>query len=204
KGLSFEDKRSKLLEIFYETKDFYQLKELERLGPKMKGIVSQSIKEVLQSLVDDGFVQTDKIGSSNFFWSFPSQQGVKAQMQIASLTEIQNRHRQQLFELQTTIEEESSARTESELRNQSLQKLADLREELYDFEDKLAVYKEQDPTKFAALKRAAFLAREAVLRWTVIDNYGMLLTFFTRQNAGLDADEVRRYLGIEENYEEIF
>ncbi len=28
-------------------------------------IVSQSVKEVLQSLVDDGLVQGDKIGSSN-------------------------------------------------------------------------------------------------------------------------------------------
>lgn len=27
--------------------------------------VSQSVKEVLQSLVDDGLVQADKIGSSN-------------------------------------------------------------------------------------------------------------------------------------------
>jgi Mnd1 HTH domain len=60
-----------------------QLKELEKLGPKMKGIgdcpfprilsvspyqgnlVTQSVKEVLQSLVDDDLVQTDKIGSSN-------------------------------------------------------------------------------------------------------------------------------------------
>jgi len=38
RGLSAEEKRVKLLEIFHETKDFYQLKELEKLGPKMKGI----------------------------------------------------------------------------------------------------------------------------------------------------------------------
>lgn len=57
RGLSAEEKRVRLLEIFHETvrvkpsrgnimlnlaffsqKDFYQLKELEKLGPKMKGI----------------------------------------------------------------------------------------------------------------------------------------------------------------------
>ena len=32
----------------------------------------QSVKEVLQSLVDDGLVDTDRIGTSNYFWSFPS------------------------------------------------------------------------------------------------------------------------------------
>ena len=69
----------------------FKLKELEKLGPKMKGIgardlfsngrnnlvltrfaVSQSVKEVVQSLVDDGLVQYDKIGSSNCAYSVVS------------------------------------------------------------------------------------------------------------------------------------
>ena len=31
-----------------------------------------SVKDVLQSLVDDALVDTDRIGTSNYFWSFPS------------------------------------------------------------------------------------------------------------------------------------
>jgi hypothetical protein len=70
--------------------------------------VSQSVKEVVQSLVDDGLVQYDKIGSSNccvsfthsswyphicasisyfrllpVFWSFPSQQGALVGSEIS-------------------------------------------------------------------------------------------------------------------------
>lgn len=45
-------------------KDFYQLKELERIAPKSKGIVQQAVKEVLQDLVGDSLVQSDKIGTS--------------------------------------------------------------------------------------------------------------------------------------------
>ncbi|CDO75414.1 hypothetical protein BN946_scf184855.g17 [Trametes cinnabarina] len=41
------------------------LKELAKMGPKTKGIVSQSVKQMLQLLLDDGLVQMDKIGSSN-------------------------------------------------------------------------------------------------------------------------------------------
>jgi hypothetical protein len=37
-----------------------------------KHIVSQSVKEVLDSLVADNLIQMDKIGTSNYFWSFPS------------------------------------------------------------------------------------------------------------------------------------
>lgn len=40
-----------------------QLKELEKLGPR-KGVISQSVKDVVQSLVDDDLVSKDKIGTS--------------------------------------------------------------------------------------------------------------------------------------------
>ena len=36
-------------------------------------LVLQTIKDVNQALVDDGLVQTEKVGAGNFYWSFPSQ-----------------------------------------------------------------------------------------------------------------------------------
>ena len=35
-------------------------------------VVMQSVKEVLQSLVDDDLVDSEKIGTSIYFWAFPS------------------------------------------------------------------------------------------------------------------------------------
>ena len=31
-----------------------------------------TVKDVLQSLVDDGMVDQEKVGTSNYFWAFPS------------------------------------------------------------------------------------------------------------------------------------
>lgn len=31
-----------------------------------------SVKDVLQSLVDDALIDSDRIGTSNYFWAFPS------------------------------------------------------------------------------------------------------------------------------------
>ncbi len=42
---------------------------------------SMSVKDVLQSLVDDDMVDTDRIGTSNYFWAFPS----KASNQVCSV-----------------------------------------------------------------------------------------------------------------------
>ncbi|KAE9448738.1 hypothetical protein C3L33_19366, partial [Rhododendron williamsianum] len=79
RGLSLEEKHDKMLQIFYNLQDFFLvsivslhidpigasplLKELEKLGPK-KGVISQSVKDVIQSLVDDDLVSKDKIGTS--------------------------------------------------------------------------------------------------------------------------------------------
>nr|GFB84737.1 meiotic nuclear division protein 1 homolog [Tanacetum cinerariifolium] len=35
-------------------------------------VISQSVKDVIQSLVDDDLVSKDKIGTSVYFWSLPS------------------------------------------------------------------------------------------------------------------------------------
>ena len=57
---------------FFFQKDVFLLKELEKQCQKEKGITSMSVKEIVTSLVDDGMVDTDKIGPSVYFWAFPS------------------------------------------------------------------------------------------------------------------------------------
>jgi hypothetical protein len=43
------------------------LQDIEKLASK-RGVVLQSVKEVLQTLVDDDLVHAEKIGISNYFW----------------------------------------------------------------------------------------------------------------------------------------
>ncbi|KAJ6586924.1 meiotic nuclear division protein 1 [Mycena vulgaris] len=200
RGLSAEEKRVKLLEIFHESKDFYQLKELEKLGPKLKGIVSQSVKEVLQSLVDDGLVQMDKIGSSNFFWSFPSQRGTMMQGRLRQLEETRTAQQTQQVELRAQIAAEKAARVEGVGRTELLEKLGQLKKAHVGLLDELGAYGACDPAKVQETRRAVTLAKEAAIRWT--DNYSMLLSYFTREH-GVDAGEIRKHLGVEEEYEDI-
>ncbi|BHF59179.1 Meiotic nuclear division protein 1 [Sparganum proliferum] len=84
RGLSLEEKRQKMMEFFYEKvfpnlsvpnlqSDFFTLKELERLCQKEK--------------VYDCMVDTDKIGTSVYFWAFPSK---AAQSRRKKIEELQN------------------------------------------------------------------------------------------------------------------
>lgn len=47
KGVSAEEKRDRILDIFHETADVFVLKDIEKLGAK-KGVIQQTIKDVLQ------------------------------------------------------------------------------------------------------------------------------------------------------------
>ncbi|ETW80586.1 hypothetical protein HETIRDRAFT_452150 [Heterobasidion irregulare TC 32-1] len=224
RGLSAEEKRVKLVEIFHET-----LKELEKLGPKMKGIgTSRPTRESARSLVDDGLVQTDKVGSSNcasgslrridVFWSFPSQRGTIMQNRLDAAKEAEKNHQKQIADTEENMKTEHAARIESvsilrldarELstkcaiqaeRTSSLAKLSALKQQAAELETELQAYGACDPTKVEEKKRAVTLAKEAAVRWT--DNYSILLAHFTRQN-GVEAEEVRKYLGVSDDYEDI-
>ena len=85
RGLSLEEKRERMIEIFYEKKEVFQLKDLEKIAPKEKGITAQTVKEVLQSLVDDGKIDSDKIGTSVYFWAFPSKAFNKKKQKLETL-----------------------------------------------------------------------------------------------------------------------
>ncbi|XP_016145073.1 meiotic nuclear division protein 1 homolog [Sinocyclocheilus grahami] len=57
KGLSLEEKRSRMMEIFFETKDVFQLKDMEKIAPKSKGISKANItaKEAVSRWTDNVF-----------------------------------------------------------------------------------------------------------------------------------------------------
>ena len=53
------------------------VQDIEKIAPK-RGVIQQSVKDVVQALVDDNDLHQEKIGSSNFFWAFPGERAAKA------------------------------------------------------------------------------------------------------------------------------
>ena len=122
RGLSLEEKRQRLLDIFYEKRDFFLLKELEKIGPKEKGIVSQSVKDVLQSLVDDDLVDSDKIGTSVYFWALPSKATVVRKRKLSDLQTRCEESSKRCKIIHSTILELSKDRKESLERTETLKR----------------------------------------------------------------------------------
>jgi hypothetical protein len=99
-----------LRNIIVQGKCAWNLKELERDGSKA-GIVTQAIKDVLQSLCDDNLVDQDKIGSGSFFWSFSSKQQVRLEGKIKALEAEKEELLAKQAELQARTKEASATRS---------------------------------------------------------------------------------------------
>ncbi|RSH94845.1 hypothetical protein EHS25_004651 [Saitozyma podzolica] len=199
RGLSAAEKKVKMLEIFHETAEFFTLKELEKVAPKNKGIISQSVKDVLQELMDDGLVCFDKIGTSNYFWSFPSAAGAIKEAAV-------DKARKELDTLSTKITETSAAlgdaakgREETNDRRKLLASLSEEQSTSDSLRSELAAFTAADPAMYDRKRLAGGVCKDAAYRWT--DNTIILLQFAC--SLGADETELRQHLNIGEEWEDL-
>ncbi|XP_034244349.1 meiotic nuclear division protein 1 homolog [Thrips palmi] len=194
KGVSAEDKRSRMLELFYEKKEFFQLKELEKMGPKEKGVIAQSVKDVIKSLCDDNLVDAEKIGTSVYFWAFPSK-AVHAKKR--QLEDLKSRLEEANKKLKTSREKVIAikvGREDTEKRLQLLQKLQTMKGE----EDKLTLeiqkFRDSDPEALEKMKKEIKIAKEAANRWT--DNIFSTKSWIKNRLSSMDDDVLDKRYGI--------
>ncbi|OVA08504.1 Meiotic nuclear division protein 1 [Macleaya cordata] len=165
RGLSLEEKREKILQIFYDSQDFYLLKELEKLGPK-KGVISQSVKDVVQSLVDDDLVSKDKVGSSVYFWSLPSCAGNQLRSVYNKLESDLQSNKRRLAELIEQRDVLKKGREESDEREEALGELKTIETKYNELKNEMGQYAANDPAALEAMKNAIGVAHAAANRWT--------------------------------------
>ncbi|KAK4432940.1 Meiotic nuclear division protein 1 [Sesamum alatum] len=165
RGLSLDEKREKMLQIFYESQDFFLLKELEKLGPK-KGVITQSVKDVVQSLVDDDLVFKDKIGTSVYFWSLPSCAGNQLRNIHRKLDSDLQSSKKRYIELIDQCDALKKGREESDEREEALNELKAIEQKYNELKDEILQYSDNDPATVEAMKKAIEVAHASANRWT--------------------------------------
>ncbi|CAO2587995.1 Meiotic nuclear division protein 1 homolog [Lemmus lemmus] len=200
KGLSVEEKRTRMMEIFFETKDVFQLKDLEKIAPKEKGITAMSVKDVLQSLVDDGMVDCERIGTSNYYWAFPSKalhaRTRKLKALNAQLLEGSQKH----ANLQKSIEKARIGRQETEERAMLVKELSSFRDQRDQLKAEVEKYRECDPQVVEEIRQANKVAKEAANRWT--DNI-FAIKSWAKRKFGFEENKIDKNFGIPEDFDYI-
>jgi hypothetical protein len=200
KGLSVDEKRAVMLGLFHETKEVFNLKELESKGAKL-GVVQQTIKDIVQSLVDDRLVSQDKIGSGNFFWSFPAQAFVESKSRCDALEAAIARDTSAAAELDAklkALEAEKGGAAAAAARATKLARIEELKARGAALDKELAAHADNDPEVVKALQEKAKGAKLAADRWT--DNTWALKSYLVKK-FGRDPKEADKLLGITDSFD---
>ncbi|MCJ8749061.1 hypothetical protein PDJAM_G00171860 [Pangasius djambal] len=198
KGLSLEEKRSRMMEIFFETKDVFQLKDIEKIAPKSKGITPMSVKEVLQSLVDDNMVDSERVGTSNYFWAFPSKALHARKRKLEDLEKLHEDGKQRQTALQQAIKKAKEGRQDTEERATLHKELTSLRGQRETLRAELEKYKECDPEVVEEMRKENVTAKEAVSRWT--DNV-FAIKSWAKRKFSLDDNRLDKAFEIPEDFD---
>jgi hypothetical protein len=203
RGLSLEDKRDRVLEVFHRGADVLVLKDVEKAAAA-KGVVLQSVKEVLQSLVDDDLVRQERIGAANYYWSFPAEASTKtkgdaerAAKEAAGRKADEERAAAALEAAKAARRASSSkgggggggggedddggAAEEAELQSKAA-RVAELERAIAALREELQARASSDPRHLDALRAAARLSCDACGRWA--DNLGALRDFLAKKFEG--------------------
>lgn len=185
RGLSLEEKRIKVLEIFHDSSDVFLLKDVEKLAVK-KGVTFQSVKDVVQSLVDDDLLHQEKIGTSNYFWAFPSEASVKLELSLKAERNKLDASTVLKTELEEQIKSARAQRTNVEEMESKLNELSELKARKQVLASRLQQLEGCDPVRFAQICTAIPAARDSANRW--LDNITSLQDWTKKKFEGKEAD----------------
>ncbi|XP_022190233.2 meiotic nuclear division protein 1 homolog [Nilaparvata lugens] len=200
KGVSADEKRNRILQLFYEKKDFFNLKEVEKIGQKEKGVKSQYIKDIVQNLVADGLVDSDKIGTSIYYWSDP-RKAINAKKR--SLSDIENKLEEcnkRLKKSKDGLLDAKIGREETPERATLMKRLSELEEEELAVNKEWEKYKHADPKLLEIMTEEVKVAKDAINRWT--ENI-ILTKSWCKNKFGIDEKTLDKQFSIPEDFDYI-
>ena len=147
KGLSLEDKRQILLKLFKGSGSFYHYKDIEKHCTQNK-ISFMLVKDLLAGITADNLLETEKIGSSAFYWSLPNRvYDAKLKQLEREKTNIENA-KNEINNLDQKIEDNKAIRVDNDERKKNLEELAELESQKKEYLKVLKDFESKDPEKY--------------------------------------------------------
>lgn len=149
--------------------------------------MQQTVKDINQSLVDDFLVFSDKIGSANFFWSFPSKSFQDQSTRKENLSQSILQHRSSMQEISNQIATAKNERNRQN-REKDLALLKNMKDQEETLDMQLEHLKGNDPEEIRKVDKLSLVNKAAADRWT--DNIWIIKSYLTKRK-GMSGKEVR-------------
>ena len=192
-----DEKAKKVLEIFTETQDVYQLKEIEKLAPK-KGVISQSVKEVVNGLVADNLLETDKIGSSTYFWIFTDKLTTQKKAKMDKLIQTVKELKSRKADLAKKISASAVNEEEMHQREKYTRRIERNKKKITELKAEVEKFKDCDPVRLNQMKEEVETCRESVERWTT---NVMAIRTWAANKMSVNESEIGKQMGIPDGFD---
>lgn len=194
-----------MLAWFHKSRTAHNLKDLEKALPAAASISGMQVKgeclrylrarahtdatavDYIQALQDDSKIICEKIGSGNWYWSFPSE--AKRQKEVyldkirkdhektsAVVTDLRHKLAQRAAQLE---EEEDTAGGGGDNRQELMSKITVLEEDLKTLSKELETYADKDPTELERKKTESKSLLDDAERYT--DEIDSIEGWFSKQ-----------------------
>lgn len=155
--------------------------------------------DINQSLIDDGLVDKEKIGGSNYCWSFPAKRDRMMQLKHEETLKTIDALKNKIASTTSALADAKRGREDEDgERPKKLARLSELTKERSSLESELERLKENDPQALADLEKELQLVTNAANRWT--DNIFACKSYLTKKR-GIDKKEANKILGITANFD---
>jgi len=197
--MSMDEKRQAILGVYHRTKEVYNEKEIISLAAKA-GVNQNTIADINQALVDDGLVDKDKIGGSNYFWSFPAKKDRQNELAHEENKRRIESVRENIKGAEARLADAKRGREEDENgeRARKMARRLELKKDLAAAAAELEKLRENDPREIANLERELQLVTNGAHRWT--DNIFSCKDYLVKKR-GMMKKEANKYLGITDNFD---
>ena len=122
----------------------------------------------------------DKIGATNWFWSFPSKEISSVRSEMTELIKKQENLEKDILRLKEREEELLKDRPETEERKMKLERFNSLKNHRMELETRLKDAKENDPEEIRKFQKACEEAKASANRWT--DNLFSTMDWMKKQS----------------------
>ena len=190
RGMSAEEKKAVVLDVFRAAEAPFAVKEIEKAAGAKKGLHPMQIKDLVVALVDDGKVNSEKIGASTYYWSFPAEASAKVRAEGERLDQERNSLSERKASLEAEVSQRRAAAGPSEdAERERLQAvLQSLEAKEADLGRELRAASACDPEKYHKMKEGATTARDSANRW--IENIWALQSWMNKKFSGRE-DELK-------------
>ncbi|KZF24795.1 meiotic nuclear division protein-like protein 1 [Xylona heveae TC161] len=150
----------------------HNIRDLEKMLPQVASINGMQVKDYLQALSDEGKICVEKIGSGNWYWSFPSEERRIHERTLTKLKSDRDKLLASTDDLQMQVTGAQEARRNEMTASDGSQGLdavsihGILQHEVENLRQELRNFRDCDPAEILMKQKEIDTVREGAQRWT--------------------------------------